>query len=1007
MDDSYIHIVKRTDQWRERAVQNYIIPRGVLCVELTPDGKTKLKVGEGDKYYAQLPYIGNDIDISKYFTKEEIERLVKKTAEQTAEDYLSKQPYVRALGPILPSVESLPKSGNKDGDLRFVKMAKIGADGKAYIEYLWFNNRWDPLSSAIDVDVSKYATKEDLEKLAKSVTDLARRLTVVEQTQHIHPNKSVLDAITAPFTIVKDQKLAGIEEHANRYILPKATKHSLGGVIIGDGITLDDNGRISIDTSSIVIPPYDDTEVKRRISTLETASHTHSNKSVLDNTTASYTIEEQTKLAGLENYVLPPATTLLLGGVIVGDGLTITEQGVLSTVSQSGDYAPGTGIIFEEPGYNYNSEYFCNTDVTAVFSPGAGVWPDRTYHRLSSGNAYVMVAEVLNSLSENWFCPIVISKTAGYVGISLQDSNVGYMEFTTPTGSVIYNGETWYYMYAGALRSPHEYPLYDTTGHVESFELTAVAHTIEDVVLAALAQIYPEHSTGTTLITNTGVLDVSVENGTMTVTKKEGSSQYNVGGGSLEPATTTTLGGVIVGDNLSIDANGVLSADAQQYVLPIASQSTLGGIKVGDGLSIDQDGVLSTTGGGGASVGLIEGPGIDLDVVVAEVQITALRFYITDRRSGGDGYMQFAELEFQDSSNNVITFSNVAGYIGDTSNPITYPGSGEDVSKLFDGSSSTKMCCNWDGSGIRIDMTLPSTIMLSTISGYRFMTANDSSNRDPSKWVVYALTTANEWILIDEQDSAVVPSARKTYTEKFPVSGSHTKTKVTNTGVLGVSVSNGVMTVTDKDGDTQYPVGGGGSGTEYVAGKGISIAAGEATRDLTVLTWEQGTVDANGDDDNTATYAIRSPFIQNGMTDRISVFAQTTGEQNMYWKLFYYDSNHTYYAQTSDWSTSPTLKVTPNVGKCKYIKIVLVINVSTAITPASLDTCELSYPFEVGKDVITNIGVTHIELNGQNEITVTENGETSTLVKFGSDLEVTNGVVNIPDYHRLILNVEE
>ena len=835
MDDSYIHIVKRTDQWRERAVQNYIIPRGVLCVELTPDGKTKLKVGEGDKYYAQLPYIGNDIDISKYFTKEEVERLVKKTAEQTAEDYLTKQPYVRALGPILPSVESLPKSGNKDGDLRFVKMAKIGADGKAYIEYIWFNNRWDPLSSAIDVDVSKYATKEDLEKLAKSVTDLARRLTVVEQTQHIHPNKSVLDAITAPFTVAKDQKLEGIEEHANRYILPKATKHSLGGVIIGDGITLDDNGRISIDTSSIVIPPYDDTEVKRRISTLETASHTHSNKSVLDNTTASYTTEEQTKLAGLENYVLPPATTLLLGGVIVGEGLTITEQGVLSTTSQGGNYAPGTGIIFEEPDQ--------------------------------------------------------------------------------------------------------------------------------------------EDSTEPALITNTGVLGVSVENGTMTVTNKDGDTQYTVGGEPLEPATTTTLGGVIVGDGLEIDENGVLSA---------------------------------TGGGGGTSLGLVEGPGIDLDAVVAEIQITALRFFVTDRRSSSDSYMQFAELEFQDLSNNVITFSNVAGYIGDTSNPISYPGSGEDVSKLFDGSSSTKMCCYWNNSGIRIDMTLPSTIMLSTISGYHFMTANDLSNRDPSKWRVYALTTANEWILIDEQDSAAVPSERQTYTAKFPVGSSYVKTKVTNTGILDVSVSNGVMTVTNKDGDTQYPIGGGGgSGTEYVAGKGISITAGEATRDLTVLTWEQGTVDANGDDDNTATYAIRSPFIQNGMTDRISVFAQTTGEQNMYWKLFYYDSNHTYYAQTSEWSTSPTLKVTPNFGKCKYIKIVLVINVSTAITPASLGTCELSYPFEVDKDVITNIGVTHIELNGQNEITVTENGETSTLVKFGSDLEVTNGVVNIPDYHRLILNVEE
>lgn len=534
MDDSYLHIVKRTDQWNERAVQSYVIPRGVLCVELTSDGKTKLKVGEGNKYYSQLPYIGNDIDISKYFTKEEIERMVKETSVETAEAYMSKQPYARVLGPVYPSADSLPKSGNKDGDIRFVKLAKISPDGKAFIEYIWFNNRWDPISSAIDVDVSKYATKEELAAVSKSVSDLVRRVIPLEQAKHIHPNKNVLDLITSPFTTEKDTKLSGIEEHANRYVLPPATRHSLGGVIIGTGITLDANGTISIDTSGIVIPPYDDTEVKRRISALESVEHTHSNKSVLDATTASYTTEEQAKLAELEN-----------------------------------------------------------------------------------------------------------------------------------------------------------------------------------------------------------------------------------------------------------------------YTLPVASSAELGGVKIGSGLVIDQDGVVSTTGGGG-----------------------------------------------------------------------------------------------------------------------------------------------------------------------------------------------------------------GGSDVEYVAGSGISISPGETSRDLTILTWEQGSIDAAGNDETVA-YAIRSPFIQNGLTDRISVRAVTTGSQNMFWKLFYYDSDHTYYAQTAEWSTSPTLKVTPNAARCKYIKIVLVVNVSTAITPASLAECELSYPFEVGKHVITNTGVTHIELNGQNEITVTENSETSTLVKFGSDLEVTNGVVNIPDYHRLVLNVEE
>lgn len=70
----------------------------------------------------------------------------------------------------------------------------------------------------------------------------------------------------------------------------------------------------------------------------------------------------------------------------------------------------------------------------------------------------------------------------------------------------------------------------------------------------------------------------------------------------LPTAGADTLGGVKVGNGLSIDGNGVLSNDnptpATPYVLPIADQNTLGGIKVGQNLTIEQDGTLNATGGG-------------------------------------------------------------------------------------------------------------------------------------------------------------------------------------------------------------------------------------------------------------------------------------------------------------------------------------------------------------------------------------------------------------------------
>lgn len=62
----------------------------------------------------------------------------------------------------------------------------------------------------------------------------------------------------------------------------------------------------------------------------------------------------------------------------------------------------------------------------------------------------------------------------------------------------------------------------------------------------------------------------------------------------LPPATTTTLGGIIVGENLQITPEGVLSGTpgGGGPIVP-ATESTLGGIIVGDDLQITQTGVLS------------------------------------------------------------------------------------------------------------------------------------------------------------------------------------------------------------------------------------------------------------------------------------------------------------------------------------------------------------------------------------------------------------------------------
>lgn len=62
---------------------------------------------------------------------------------------------------------------------------------------------------------------------------------------------------------------------------------------------------------------------------------------------------------------------------------------------------------------------------------------------------------------------------------------------------------------------------------------------------------------------------------------------------TLPIATRNSIGGVQIGDRLTITAAGLLSADDQSYTLPPATTTTLGGIKVGDTLSIDNQGVLN------------------------------------------------------------------------------------------------------------------------------------------------------------------------------------------------------------------------------------------------------------------------------------------------------------------------------------------------------------------------------------------------------------------------------
>lgn len=77
------------------------------------------------------------------------------------------------------------------------------------------------------------------------------------------------------------------------------------------------------------------------------------------------------------------------------------------------------------------------------------------------------------------------------------------------------------------------------------------------------------------------------------VVDASGRLSVNIQPFQLPQATTTSLGGVIVGDGLSVDSTGTISADVRADNIPHASRTVVGGIKIGDGFVIDENGVLN------------------------------------------------------------------------------------------------------------------------------------------------------------------------------------------------------------------------------------------------------------------------------------------------------------------------------------------------------------------------------------------------------------------------------
>lgn len=353
--------------------------------------------------------------------------------------------------------------------------------------------------------------------------------------------------------------------------LSPATTISLGGIIVGDRLSIDQNGRLSANEQTVddslsttstnpVQNKVISTNLQKAFMTtdeLDTSPGSGCTFPFLDGTTKKRirwdNIAATLKLyfdTLYNNYTLPTASSSTKGGIKVGNNLSIDANGVLSadvqptiipiaSASTLGGIKVGTNLSIDENGVlSAVSGSYTPTPATAsnlgCIKVGSGLSITQDGTLSATGGGSVTVDDALSTTSTN---PVQNKVITTEINKTFRTSD---SEMTN-----VSSDDDTFPIYSQVFHSPQK---------VKWSRIKSQLKTYFD-------------------------------------------NYYN--NYTLPKASDSTLGGVKVGSNLSIDSNGVLSADAQQYTLPTASTSTLGGVKIdGSTITIDQNGVISSSGGG-------------------------------------------------------------------------------------------------------------------------------------------------------------------------------------------------------------------------------------------------------------------------------------------------------------------------------------------------------------------------------------------------------------------------
>ena len=145
-------------------------------------------------------------------------------------------------------VTELPTTDIKTNKIYLVKDSTT--EGDLYQEYLYVDGKWEKIGThKQEVDLTDYAKKSEAVKSVETTTtgDLVQLNVIKVNTMQSNVNiASATQHLAGVMSAIDKNKLDGIAYGANNYTLPIASATALGGIKLGSGLSVTNDGTVNV-----------------------------------------------------------------------------------------------------------------------------------------------------------------------------------------------------------------------------------------------------------------------------------------------------------------------------------------------------------------------------------------------------------------------------------------------------------------------------------------------------------------------------------------------------------------------------------------------------------------------------------------------------------------------------------------------------------------------------------------------------------------------------------------